>query len=43
MTRNEAVDILIKYAEKNEADDSLQKAIIFLKQEKTNKISITLL
>lgn len=37
MTRNEAVDILIKYAEKNEADDSLQKAIIFLKQEKNKQ------
>lgn len=37
MTRNEAVDILIKYAEKDEADDSLQKAIIFLKQEKNKQ------
>lgn len=37
MTRNEAVDILIKYAEKDEADDSLQKAIIFLKQEKNEQ------
>ena len=37
MTRNEAVDILIKYAEKDEANDSLQKAIIFLKQEKNKQ------
>ena len=41
MTDEEAISILIKYAEKDHADESLQQAITFLKAKKNDNDFIT--